>query len=213
MPTTISLGGFLKEILEARRMTERTLSQGAGIAQSGLSSVIQEKAREPDPRTLRAIAQYLEIDVFILFRLLEYVPPMSEVYANYSPVALYMAQRYDALPEDRRRIMLHVLESLHQDQTTKQQLQALRAHPEPVEALGTIEDTLPEVINRAANWYLSAGRFEVSREIDPQSDEEVLPGIHFGDLSVVARERLVALLRHKVRQVYAPDMVSKASRS
>jgi hypothetical protein len=50
--------------------------------------------------------------------------------------------------------------------------------------------------NRAANWYLSQGRFNDVYDIEPQPDEEVLPGLQFGQLDKSARERLLALLRH-----------------
>jgi len=214
--TSKNLGAFLKEIMKARGLTERTLAQGAGIAQSGLSNVISEKAREPDPRTLRAIANYLNIDVFILFRLLEYVPPSTEPYGAYSPLALYIAHRVDDLPPERQKAFLHVLEALLEDVDLQQAVKTVREQSTDSLLFEEIDTTLPEFINEAANLYLSSGRFTTAAAFDPSDDELVAPGsiylTTFGNLGPAGRARLVALIRHKLRQVYSSDLVAREDR-
>ena len=202
-----TLGSFLKEVLDARGLTERMVAQGAGIAQSGLSNVISEKAREPDPNTLRRIAAFLKIDVFILFRLLGYVPPSTEAYGSYSPMGLYVAHRFDALPPERQRAVLHVIESLMEDREIQEEIKGVRENPNPSASLDNIEEALSERVNQCANWYLTNSRFQTAEEIDPKDDEEVYPGLLFGQLSTVFRARLIGLLRHKMRQIYSPDLV------
>jgi transcriptional regulator with XRE-family HTH domain len=197
-------------------LTERTLAQGAGIAQSGLSNVVSEKAREPDARTLRAIATFLNIDVFLLFRLLGYVPPSTEAYGAYSPLALYVAHRFEALLPERQQVLLHVLESLLEDVALQHEVKSVRENPDPVAALVGIDIALPEFINQAANAYLTEGRVVTAADIDPKDDELVMPGtditLRFGQLDTAARARLVALMRHKIRQVYSPDLVNTEHR-
>jgi len=216
--TSKNLGAFLKEIMKARGLTERTLAQGAGIAQSGLSNVISEKAREPDPRTLRAIANYLNIDVFILFRLLDYVPPSTEPYGAYSPLALYIAHRVDDLSPERQKAFLHVLEALLEDVDLQQAVKTVREQPIDSDSLSFegIDTSLPEFINEAANLYLSSGRFTTAAAFDPSDNELVAPGTTylttFGHLGLAGRARLVALIRHKLRQVYSPDLVAREDR-
>ena len=124
----MTLGVFLNEVLQRRRLTASALAEGAHISQSGLSNILQGKAREPDPRTLKAIADYLQMDVFSLFRLVGYVPPASEVYGAYSPLALYIARRFEALPVERQSAFLNVLEALVDEPQTKRDIQALRRH-------------------------------------------------------------------------------------
>jgi transcriptional regulator with XRE-family HTH domain len=207
-----TLGDFLKAVMTARRLTERTLSQGAGIAQSGLSNLIQQKAREPDARTLRAIADYLQIDVFILFRLLGYVPPSTEPYGSYRPLALYVAQRFETLPVERQEVLLHVLESLLEDVDSKKEVRRLRSNPDADRRFSGIEQLHGEFITQCGRWYLSQGRFETSAEVLPEDDEEIYPGIRFGDLEDQQRAQLLAFLRHLMRQVYTPDLVSLEDR-
>jgi len=213
MSKTLTLGQFLSEILDARHLTARALAEGANVSQSGISNVLQGRPREPDPRTLRAIADYLEIDVFILFRLLGYVPPASEYYGAYSPIALYVATRFEALPDDKQQALLHVMETLAPEPGQKQDLQTLRERLEAGSSeLDDIDKALPEMINDAANYYLTRGEFLSVTAINPKAHEFVSPTQRFGDLSVAARERLVALMRHKIRQISAPYMVDEEYR-
>lgn len=207
-----TLGAFLKSIMEARGLTERIVAQGAGIAQSGLSHIIQEKAHQPDPRTLRAIANYLGIDVFILFRLLGYVPPDSEPYGSYSPLSLYIAHRFDHLPAERQEVLLHTLEALLKDVEIKAEVRSVRENLNSTGFLTGLDEAFPEKVTQFANWYLTNGRFATPADIDPTDKEEVSPGVRFGDLDTTLRTRLIALLRHKMRQIYAPFMVERTMR-
>lgn len=204
-----TLGIFLSHILEARQQTARAFAEGAGIAQSGVSNIILGKNREPDPRTLKAIADYLGIEVFILFRLVGYVPPADELYGTYDPMALYIARRFALLSEEKQQALLHVMETLIDDAEIKSNVQTLRESAEPSHAFIQITDAQPEIINQAANWYLTQARFTTPAQIDPQLSEEVLPGLPFGQLSRAARQRLLALMRHKIRQIFAFHMVDE----
>ncbi len=199
-----TLGSFLKDVMKARGLTERTLAQGAGIAQSGLSNVIQGKAREPDPRTLRSIADYLGIDVFILFRLLGYVPPATEPYGAFSPMALYIAQRFESLPDERQQVMLHVLESLLDDIEIKREVQNVRNNANLAPIFGGV-DTLVVSVTTVGRSYLTNKRFDSADDIDLHDGDEVYPGILFGQLDDVFRRSLVAFLRHAMRQIYSPE--------
>jgi len=49
-------------------------------------------------------------------------------------------------------------------------------------------------------------------DTNPKAHEFVSPRQRFGDLSIAARERLLALMRHKIRQIFAPYMVDEEYR-
>src|ERR1700694_3149055 len=83
MTNAKTLSEFLRDVMAARGLTERALAEGAGVSQSGISNLVQGKSREPDPRTLRALADFLDVEVFVMFRLMGYLPPADEIYGAY----------------------------------------------------------------------------------------------------------------------------------
>lgn len=127
---------------------------------------------------------------------------------QFGGLALYAAHRFDELPGERQQVLLHTLEAFLEDVDVKKEVKRIRENPAPFAAFVNMADLLPERVNQCANWYLSQGRFATADDIDPKDDEEVYPGIKFGQLDMVFRIRLVALLRHKMRQLFSPDLVA-----
>ncbi len=212
--TPQTLGQFLKIIIKERHLTEREFAQAAGVGQSGLSNILSGKAREPDAKTLRAIARYLQIDAIILFRLCGYVPPPTRAYAAYSPLSLYMAHRIDDLPEERQRAVLHVIEALTADIETKFEIRAIRENPDPPAKLAgfTKSGWLREPVTQIGRWYLTKGQFATAHDIAPREDDEVFHGIHYRDLDAQFRRKLIAFLREVMSVTYSPEMVDEEDR-
>jgi transcriptional regulator with XRE-family HTH domain len=201
-------------MIDNRGMTEREFAQAAGIAQSGLSNILSEKAREPDAKTLRAIASYLGIDAIILFRLVGYIAPLTKDYGAYSPLALYVAHRFDDLPDERQMALLHVIEALTNDIDIRHEIKEIRDNPNSSATFGGMdnEDLFPERITQIGRWYLTNGRFSTADDIYPQDDEEISPGLTYGDIDTKFRRRLMAFLRDVMSQVYSSSTVEQEDR-
>ncbi len=108
-----TLGGFLDSLLRQAGLSNRTVAFESGVSESVIRNLLQHgvnpAAKDPDPRTLRAVADCLGVEPLHLFRLAGYIdgPPGSR-----SARAEYMASAFDALLPDHQEVLLDVLEAL-----------------------------------------------------------------------------------------------------
>ena len=93
------LPSYLKEQLERRKWSGRTLAMYAGVSHSTVARAIRG-THIPDPENLCKIAIALEVTETYLLRLAGHVstPPTSE----FHPSATYIAQRLSKLPKGVR---------------------------------------------------------------------------------------------------------------
>ena len=109
---TDSLGYFLTELLHERRISNRALAAGAGVSESVIRNLLQHGiapgAKDPDPRTLRVVANFLKVDALKLFQLAGYIDSV----VPYSVRAEYLAGLFDKLPLAWQSAILHVAEAI-----------------------------------------------------------------------------------------------------
>ena len=209
--TAKTLGGFLAAIMEQRNLTNQRLAAGAGISAAVVSNLlqhgIQTKSKEPDARTLNAIANFLDVDVFILFRLVGYFPSWNQIVSTYDPFDLYFARLYARLSPLHRESLLKQAEMYAETQDDKETFAALQ-HKSRDEFSG-MEDIIPEYIDNLANWMIDENS---TTQVVLTAESRVSPDLTFGQLSKIAQERLRALLTARKHVVFTPDKVSKQYR-
>src|SRR3990172_273609 len=114
-----SLGYFLSQVLHDRSMTNRDLARGAGISDAAISNLLkygsETKVKAPDAQTLRAIADFLEINPAHLFVLAGYLPAQSPT----SVRAQIIAEAFDRMLPDRQNALIGVVEALAVDTQDK----------------------------------------------------------------------------------------------
>jgi transcriptional regulator with XRE-family HTH domain len=193
---TGSLGSFLTELLYERRISNRALAAGAGVSEGVIRNLLQHgeasNAKDPEPRTLRAVADFLKIDALKLFRLAGYL----ELPLPYSVRAEYLAGLFDKMPPDRQLAMLHVAEALAEGYEENEQLKGVYEHPE--DPLGGIPFAYAKGYSPfakvQANFVLTGGKYPDAHsldEIDPEAF--VWPGHKFAELPP-ERQQLVRRL-------------------
>ncbi len=114
MNQTQTLGSFLDSLLRQAGLSNRTVAFEAGVSESVIRNLLQyglnPAAKNPDPRTLRAVAACLGVDPLHLFRLAGYLdgPPPGARSAR----AEYLASAFDAMLPDHQEVLLDVLGTL-----------------------------------------------------------------------------------------------------
>jgi transcriptional regulator with XRE-family HTH domain len=90
-----------------------SLAEAAGVSEGVIRNLLRHgidpKAKDPDARTLRKVADALGIDSPKLFRLAGYIPPAPD--ANSVP-AEYLADVFDQLPPEKQDAVMSVLEAM-----------------------------------------------------------------------------------------------------
>jgi len=201
-----TLGRFLSELIRERKLNNSTLGQAAGVSESVIHNLLKHgidpKAKDPDPRTLRAVADALRIDALMLFRLAGYIPPAAD--AN-SVRAEYLADVFDTLPTEKQDAVMGVLEAMSDSRTAKATIQVMRERRH--DPLAGLELNFPAMLREAANQlivrYEMMSPAEVSRI---EADEKVL-GNTWGSLPPDTKMRITALIRQKLSLEYNPTMV------
>lgn len=201
-----TLGAFVAELMRKRKHNNVSLAEAArvseGVIRNLLKVGIDPKAKDPDPRTLRRVADALDIDALMLFRLAGYIQPAPD--AN-SVRAEYLADVFDTLAPEKQDAVMGVLEAMADQEQVKAVIQEIRRGSQP--ALAGMDINFPALIREAANQliahYAMIAPADVSR-IDPGI--EVLR-TQWKDLPEGTRMRIMALIRRKLSLDYDPTMV------
>src|SRR4051794_28586427 len=108
-----TLGRFLADLMRSQNHNNSSLAAVAGVSESVIRNLLKHgtdsRAKDPDPRTLRRVADALGVDAMMLFRLAGYLPPQAD--AN-SVRAEYLADVFDELPPEKQDAVLGVLEAM-----------------------------------------------------------------------------------------------------
>lgn len=109
----VTLGHYLTNWLHTHQISNRTLARGAGVSESVIRNLLQHgidpEAKNPDPHTLRGVADYLGIDPLKLFCLAGYLPTPSY---RLSARTQHLVDVFDLLPVEKQDAVLHVLDVL-----------------------------------------------------------------------------------------------------
>lgn len=205
-----TLGEFLQLELSHRKLSNRALAIGAGVSEFAIRNMLQHglnsKAKDPDPRTLRAVADYLSIDPLYLFRLAGYIPPPKNAPSVRAEI---VAEVFDKMDEEQQDAMLGIFEAMANKVRHKEAIQSLRTGSL---ALDGFDVGSPQTVRHIANAILaetkvtSAGELDRPDAISP--DLVVAPnGLTWDSLPVTAKQRALGLAKAKLNLNYDPTMV------
>jgi transcriptional regulator with XRE-family HTH domain len=201
-----TLGKFIVDLMKKHDHNNSSLATVAGVSESVIRNLlkhgIETRVKDPDPRTLRRVADALDVDAIMLFRLAGYIPPQAR--AN-SVRAEYLADVFDELPPEKQDAVLGVLEAMTDNYTRKETIHTMRE--EPANPLAGFDLNSPPLIRLMANKLIAHYHMEAPLESDRiESDVNVL-GYTWKDLPTSTQQRVKALIEHKLSLDYDPTMV------
>lgn len=204
--TANTLGRFVADLMQEQGHNNSSLAEVAGVSESVIRNLlkhgIEPKAKDPDARTLRKVADALGIDSLKLFRLTGYIPPAPD--AN-SVRAEYLADVFDDLPPEKQDAVMGVLEAMAEAPRQKTTIQEIRRSSH--KALAGMDLNFPAMIRDAANQLIAQYAMTAPADVDRIESDAVIAGNQWQDLSIATRERIKALIRHKLSLNYDPTMV------
>jgi transcriptional regulator with XRE-family HTH domain len=201
-----TLGRFLADLMRSQNHNNSSLAAVAGVSESVIRNLlkhgIDSRAKDPDPRTLRRVADALGVDAIMLFRLAGYLPPQSD--AN-SVRAEYLADVFDELPPEKQDAVLGVLEAMSDKLSRKEIIHAIRE--EPHNPLAGFDLVNPGLARLMANQLMA--HYQMT---DPSDADRIEPDVFiinnkWKDIPSKAQERIKSLIRHKLSLSYNPTMV------
>ncbi|NUQ04693.1 MAG: hypothetical protein HUU31_12475 [Anaerolineae bacterium] len=201
-----TLGAFVAELMRKRKHNNVSLAEAArvseGVIRNLLKVGIDPKAKDPDPRTLRRVADALDIDALMLFRLAGYIQPAPD--AN-SVRAEYLADVFDSLAPEKQDAVMGVLEAMADQGQVKAVIQEMRHGSQP--ALAGMDINFPALIREAANQLIAHYAMTAPADVS-----RIGPGIEvlrtqWKDLPEGTQMRIMALIRRKLSLDYDPTMV------
>lgn len=201
-----SLGSFISDLMRKQQHNNVSLAAAAGVSEGVIRNLlkhgIETRAKDPDPRTLRRVADALGVDAIMLFRLAGYLPPQSD--AN-SVRAEYLADVFDELPPEKQDAVLGVLEAMSDKLSRKEIIHAIRE--EPHNPLAGFDLVNPGIARLMANHLIA--HYQMT---DPSAADQIEPDVFiinnkWKDIPAAAQERIKSLIRHKLSLNYNPTMV------
>lgn len=201
-----TLGRFLADLMRNQNHNNSSLAAVAGVSESVIRNLLKHgvdsRAKDPDPRTLRRVADALGVDAIMLFRLAGYLPPQSD--AN-SVRAEYLADVFDELPPEKQDAVLGVLEAMSDKLSRKEKIHAMREDPK--NPLTGFDLNNPDIARLMANQLIAHYQMTDSAEMDRIEQNVFVINTKWADLPAKAQERIKALIRHKLSLNYNPTMV------
>lgn len=190
-------------------MNNSELARQAGISEAAVRNLLKhgvaQKAKDPNPRTLTAVAEVLRVDPLKLYRLAGYIHPPRP--AN-SVRAEYLADIFDDLPIEKQDAVMGVIEAFTSNASARHAVQIMRRQPS--DELAGVDEMFPGLIRLAANHLIAEYKMvdpQDVRLIDP--DASVPPGNQWQDLSERTQQRIIALIRYKLSVEYDPTLVDE----
>jgi tRNA-dihydrouridine synthase len=183
-----------------------SLAAAAGVSEGVIRNLlkhgIDSRAKDPDPRTLRQVADALDVDAVMLFRLAGYIPPQAN--AN-SVRAEYLADVFDELPPEKQDAVLGVLEAMSDNYTRKETIHAMREAPS--NPLAGFDLNFPKLARLMANQLIAHYQMASPGESDRIEPDATVHGYKWKDLPPAMQQRVKALIEHKLSLDYHPTMV------
>lgn len=201
-----TLGRFIADLMKKHNHNNSSLAAEAGVSESVIRNLlkhgVETRVKDPDPRTLRQVADALDVDAIMLFRLAGYIPPQAN--AN-SVRAEYLADVFDELPSEKQDAVLGVLEAMTDNHTRKEVIQFMRE--EPANPLAGFDLTSPGLIRLMANKLIAHYQMEAPQESNRIEPDARIQGYTWEDLPLSMQQRIRALIEHKLSLDYNPTMV------
>lgn len=187
-------------------MNNSNLAQIAGISEGAVRNLLKHgsdpKAKDPDARTLRRVAEALNIDPLRLYRLAGYLPARPD---TRSVRADFVADVFDRLTEEKQEAVLGVLDAMANDLKVTETVQAIRSDKK--NPLAGFDVLSPQLLRVMANILIA--EHQIAEEVDLGKiapDTQILQ-YKWGELPQSTQERIKALIRYKLSLDYDPTMV------
>ena len=201
-----TLGRFVADLMKKHNHNNSSLAAVAGVSESVIRNLLKHgletRVKDPDPRTLRRVADALDVDAIKLFRLAGYIPPQAK--AN-SVRAEYLADVFDELPPEKQDAVLGVLEAMTDNYTRKETIHVMRE--EPANPLAGFDLNSPRLIRLMANKLIAHYQMEAPLESERIEPDVNVSGHIWEDLPSSTQQRVKALIEHKLSLDYDPTMV------
>jgi transcriptional regulator with XRE-family HTH domain len=201
-----TLGRFVADLMKKHNHNNSSLAAVAGVSESVIRNLLKHgletRVKDPDPRTLRRVADALDVDAIMLFRLAGYIPPQSN--AN-SVRAEYLADVFDELPPEKQDAVMSVLEAMSTNAVHRRAVQEMR--DEPDNPVAGIDDLLAGWLRMMANKLIAHYQMEAPLESDRIEPDVQVYGHTWKDLPAATQRRIKALIEHKLSLDYDPTMV------
>jgi hypothetical protein len=156
-----------------------------------------------EPRTLRRVADALNVNALMLFRMAGYLPP--EPNGN-SVHAEYLADIFDQLPREKQDAVMGVLEAMSESPSVKAVVQEMRRSNHP---LAGMDIQFPALLRELANHLLVKYGITDANHLDNIAPDAQVLNYVWRDLPIETRERVKALIRRKLALSYNSTMVDE----
>lgn len=204
--TPSTLGAFIADLMRRHNHNNVSLATVAGVSEGVIRNLlkhgIETRVKDPDPRTLRRVADALGVDASMLFRLAGYIPPQAN--AN-SVRAEYLADVFDELPSEKQDAVLGVLEAMTDSYARKETIHAIRE--DAANPLAGFDLNSSRLIRVMANKLIAHYQMEVPLESGRIEPDVKVWGNMWKDLPISTQQRVKALIEHKLSLDYDPTMV------
>lgn len=201
-----TLGAFITELMQKYQHSNRSLGAAAQISEGAVRNLmkygIDNRAKDPDARTLQRVAYALGVNPLILYRLAGYLPPMTD---SNSVRAEFVADVFDGLPLEKQDAVLGVLDALAEKPSVTQTVQEIRS--DRSNPLAGFDLASPGLIRIVANQLIAQYQMTEPADIDRiEPDTQVFQN-KWHELPTSAQKRIKALIRHKLSLDYDATMV------
>jgi transcriptional regulator with XRE-family HTH domain len=201
-----TLGQFVADLMAKYDLSNRSLAAMAGVSESAIRNLlkfgIEPKAKDPDARTLTSVAKALDVDAIRLFRLAGYIPPEPSAH---SPRADYIASAFDELPAAKQDAVIGVLEAMIEKPNRQVAIREMRENPS--DPLAGLDLNFSQMARLIANQLIAQYQMTEPSDVENIMPEAEVLQYTWGELPQSTRERVKALIRHKLSLNYDPTMV------
>ena len=206
-----TLGHFIAELMANTDFNNSSLAAAAGVSESVIRNLlkhgIDKRAKDPDPRTLRRVADALEVDALKLFRLAGYISPQPDAI---SVRAEYLGKVFDELPPEKQDAVMSVLEAMSDKPKHKKTVRAMRDDSNhPLAGFDLVNPTISRVL---ANQLIIKLQISQPSEVELIKDDTQVLHYRWGALPYNSQQRIKALIRHKLSLNFDPTMVDPDER-
>lgn len=201
-----TLSTFIADQMRRQQLNNNTLAEAAGISEGAVRNLLKHgsvpNAKDPDARTLRRVAEALNINPMLLYRLAGYLPSEPNVK---SIRAEFVADVFDRLTSEKQEAVLGVLDAMANDVRVSRTVQAIRS--DAGNPLAGFDLHSPHLIRIMANTLIA--EYQMTEPVDVgkiTTDTQVLHN-KWGNLPQSTQERIIGLIRYKLTLDYDPTMV------
>ncbi len=201
-----TLSTFIADQMRRQQLNNNTLAEAAGISEGAVRNLLKHgsipNAKDPDARTLRRVAEALNINPMLLYRLAGYLPSEPNVK---SIRAEFVADVFDRLSVEKQEAVLGVLDVMANDVRVSRIVQAIKS--DAGNPLAGFDLHAIQSIRIMANALIAA--YQMTEPVDIRKIDSETQVLHYkwGNLPQSTQERIIGLIRYKLTLDYDPTMV------